>query len=323
MKGGVFRSLKAAERMIRKIIMILFLALLFPTIVTLAWTGSVGGWERQGSGDSGRKVILDRGNRFSSMDAEEYLLGIVAAQIPPDFGKEALKAQAIIARTYIYGIMGDAREIPESSLDMDHPEEKQLEDAWGKGNMAEYYKNIKEAVEETEGKVILYEGELITPLFHRASTGKTRDDSSRLPYIKSVESPKDTEAEGFLQMAVFTPEEFAARIREIPDGGEINTEDIFSQIQVISMDDAGYVEEIQIGTGSYTGEEVEYTLGLSSPAFVLENYEGKIRAVVKGIGHGYGLSQYGAKAKAEEGWTAEEILEYFYSGVQVEKAADE
>ena len=301
----------------RKIVMSLFLALLFPTIVTLAWTGSVGGREKRGVKDSGKKIILDRGSRFSTMDAEEYLLVIVAKQMPADFGKEALKAQAIIARTYVYGLMENEDEIHESSLDLDYPEEKQLKAMWGKEKMAEYYKNIKEAVEETGGKVITYEGELITPLFHRASTGKTRDKQGELPYIKSVESPEDVEADGFLQMVVFTPEEFAAKIREIPDCGELKAENIASQIQMVSTDEAGYVEEIQIGTGNYTGEEIEYALGLSSSAFVLEDYGGNIRAVVKGIGHGYGMSQYGAKTKAAEGWSAEEILEYFYSGAEV------
>ena len=91
----------------------------------------------------------------------------------------------------------------------------------------------------------------------------------------------------------------------------------FAQIQAVSVDGQGYVEEIQIGTASYSGEEVEYALGLASPAFTLEDYGGNIRAVVKGIGHGCGLSQYGARKRADEGWTAEEIIEYFYPGAEV------
>lgn len=301
----------------RRIMLTLFLAVLFPSIVTLAWTGSVGGREKHAALQSGKRIILDRGAGVSYMDAEEYLWGVVAKQIPADYGKEALKAQAIIARTYIYGIMGDQNEIPESSLDIDYPEEKQLKKMWGKEKMAEYYKNIKNAVEDTNGMVITYEGELITPLFHRASTGRTRAAGEETPYIKAAESAEDVGADGFLQVKTFSSDEFAARIREIPDAGELAAENIFSQIQMISRDESDYVEEIQIGTKSYTGEEVEYALGLSSPSFVLEEYEGNIRAVAKGIGHGYGMSQYGAKIKAEEGWTAEDILKYFYSGVEV------
>ena len=67
----------------------------------------------------------------------------------------------------------------------------------------------------------------------------------------------------------------------------------------------------------YTGEEVQYTLGLMSPGFTLESYEGNIRAVCQGIGHGYGLSQYGAKTKAAEGWKAEDILAYFYKNIVI------
>ena len=319
MKGGdlAVYGVSGKKRMIKKIVMSLFLALLFPTVATLAWTGSVGGKERQESSGETKRIVLDGGTQLSSVSVEEYLWGIVAEQIPADYGKEALKAQAMVARTYIYGIMDGADEIPESSLDLDYPSEKSLEEQWGKVNAAEYFQNIKTAVEETEGQVIVYDGKLITPLFHRASTGRTRDKSGELPYIKSVESPQDVEADGFLQMVVFSPAEFAARIREIPDGGEIGEENLFAQIQTVSVDGQGYVEEIQIGTASYSGEEVEYALGLASPAFTLEDYGGNVRAVVKGIGHGCGLSQYGARKRAEEGWTAEEIIEYFYPGAEV------
>ncbi|MEY8336571.1 SpoIID/LytB domain-containing protein [Lachnospiraceae bacterium 62-35] len=303
----------------KKIMMSLFLALLFPSVVTLAWSGGVGGWERHAAMESGKRILLDRGTTVTAMDVEEYLCGIVAKQIPPDYGKEALKAQAMIARTYLYGIMGDENEMPESALDLDYPEEKQLRQMWGREKMAEYYKNIKEAVEETKGQVITYEGSLITPLFHRASTGRTRESKDGLAYIKAVESNKDVEADGFLQMQVFTTEDFAARIREIPEAGELKETDLFSQIQLISKDESGYVEEIQIGSRSYTGEEIQYALGLPSASFALEDYEGNVRAVVKGIGHGYGMSQYGAKVKASEGWTAEEILAYYYSGAEAGK----
>ena len=86
-------------------------------------------------------------------------------------------------------------------------------------------------------------------------------------------------------------------------------------IQIILRDDSGYVEQLQIGTRTYTGEEVQYALGLPSAAYGFEEYEGGVRAVCQGIGHGYGMSQYGAKCKAEEGWTAEKILPYFYKNI--------
>ena len=86
-------------------------------------------------------------------------------------------------------------------------------------------------------------------------------------------------------------------------------------IQIVSRDTAGYVDQIQIGNAGFSGEEVQYALGLASSCFVLEPYEDGIRAVVKGIGHGYGLSQATANEKAKEGWKAEDILGYFYKNI--------
>ena len=120
----------------------------------------------------------------------------------------------------------------------------------------------------------------------------------------------------YLSMA-FSKEEFAEKIREIPGAGEVSAETLPGDVQVLKTDGAGYVEEIQIGTKSYRGEEVQYTLGLASPCFSVEEYDGGLRVVTKGIGHGYGLSQYGAHRKAQEGWTAEEILTYFYKNIEM------
>lgn len=117
--------------MIKKTVMACILALLFPYIITLAWTGKIEERKEIPIISSGKKIILDRKNGESYMDVEEYLPGVVAKQMPADYGKEALRAQAIIARTYIYGKMNGQNEVKESELHMEYLEERQMEKLWG------------------------------------------------------------------------------------------------------------------------------------------------------------------------------------------------
>lgn len=292
------------------------LALLIPYIITLVFTGTIRGEAKQPELVSGKRIVLDR-EQSGYMDVEEYLIGVVGRQIPADYGQEALKAQAIIARTYIYKQMGAASEIMESALDMDYLEEKQLEELWGSERFIEYYTNIQAAVEATGEMVITSGEETIDALFHRASAGFTRTGDENHAYLQSVESSRDVEAEHYLSVTSWSAEEFASKINETQPGTEVLPAQVPESIQLIEKDEAGYVNKIQIGNHTFSGEAVQAALGLSSSCFTLEGYEGKIRAIVKGIGHGYGMSQYGAKVKAQEGMTAEEILGYYFKNINI------
>lgn len=291
-------------------------ALLFPYAVTLAWTGSVEGEKNDPEAGEERRILLDRGDTPAYMGLEDYLPGVLAVQIPADREMEALKAQAVIARTYICSRMGEEREIPESALDLDYLDSGQLAELWG-DQAAEYYGRLEQAAEETAGTVITWEGELIEPLFHRVSAGSTRSGGEGYPYLEVAECPEDRLADGYLQAVPFSREEFAERIREIPESGEVSAGDLPQGIQILRADGAGYVEEIQIGTGSYTGEEVQYALNLASPSFAVEEYDGGLRVITRGVGHGYGLSQQEAERMAENGSSAEEILQYFYKNISL------
>lgn len=291
------------------------MALLLPYIITLAWTGRIEEKKDIPLITSGKKIILDRKNGESYMDAEEYLTGVVAKQIPADYGREALRAQAIIARTYIYGKMNGQNEVKESELNMEYLEEKQMEQMWGSDSFVAYYEAVEEAVRSTAGMVMTCDGKLIEPLFHRACTGFTRTGDENHPYLVSVESRRDVEAEGYTSVVAWSREEFVTKLKNLPESEGISGDQALQSIQVIVRDESGYVEEIMVGTKTYTGEEVRFVLGLPSAAFSLEEYDGGIRAVCQGIGHGYGLSQYGAKVKAEAGETAENILAYFYKNI--------
>lgn len=302
----------------RKVITVCIVALLLPYIITLAFTGRVEAKKNVPILTSGKKVILDRNGGESYLDVEEFLPGAVAKQMPADYGREALRAQAVIARTYIYKKMDGRAAIKESELQMEYLEEKQMRAMWGSEAFVDFFKAVEEAVSSTAGFVATYDGKPIDPLFHRASTGVTRNGDESHPYLQSVSSKEDVKAEGYLSIMTWSKEDFAARINGIGGGVPVEADKLPQSIQIISKAEGGYVTQIQIGTKVYTGEEVEYALGLSSTAYALEEYDGAIRAVCQGIGHGYGLSQYGARCMAAEGKTAEEILAYFYKNIVLE-----
>lgn len=312
----------------------------FPYIVTLGWAGSISGrsrgleqWgdERAGGNEgegtesslsSGKQVVLDR-ETVSYLDVEEYLVGVVARQIPAQYEKEALKAQAVIARTYIYQQMAGENQIAESALDMDYLGQMQLEKLWGTKNYLTFYRRVEEAVAETKGVALLWEGEYADALFCRCSAGSTRAGDEKHPYLAAVQCQEDLGAEGFLQLKEWTPEEFSRLISGIPDGGPVSADQVPGMIQIGERDSAGYVKLVQIGNVQFTGDEVRYALGIQSPCFYFEDYGGNIRAEVKGIGHGYGLSQYAANEKAKEGWSYDGLLTHFYPGVSVENVLGE
>lgn len=307
----------------RKFWLFCVVAVLFPYVFTLVASGGINGirdgtragiaWERDGAG-SGKRVYLE-GRGF--VEGEEYLVGVVARQMPADYEMEALKAQAIVARTFLYRQMGDDGEIRESELNLEGMGEEQMEKMWGSPRFLEYYEKVRGAVEETRGQVMVYQGEYVEPLFHRASGGMTRDGDEAHPYLKSVDSGEDVEMDGYLTVTMWTAGEFARLIRQMPQGENVREEQIPDSIQVIERDKAGYVTQIQIGSHSFEGEQVRQALGLPSAAYTLEEYEGGVRAVCRGQGHGYGMSQYGAHRKAAGGMGAEEILSYYYENIEI------
>lgn len=310
----------------KRIIWAAVIGLMVPYVGTLAWTGTIRGeelsYEQKKGVSGGRRILLDRSGGSYYMDMEEYLPGVIARQMPVEFEPEALKAQAIIARTYICRQMeaaGEEEEIEESSLDMDYLESDQLKRLWGSSRFPQYYQKLESAVKATSGMVMTYEGKCIEPMYCRAAAGMTRNGDFAHPYFQSLECPNDVEAEGYMQILALSKEDFAARINSIPQTSsssrQIDPSQIPDSIQIAARDEAGYIEELQIGGYSYTGEEVQYALGLQSAAFTLEPYEKQIRAASKGIGHGYGLSQWTANQKAKEGWKAEDILGYFYKNI--------
>ena len=311
----------------KRFLTVLMIMVMIPYVTTMAWTGRIGGGDftgfeelagaggegsqggslgTDGNGAAGRRyVAVEREGKVSRVPAEDFLVHVLAAQIPADFGPETLKAQAVIARTYIY-------------RDMDAVSGAQMEELWG-GTYQEDYSRIREAVSATSGLYLAYEGEPAEVFFCRAASGATRPGGQEHPCLRQAESPGDLLADGYLSIAVFTPEDLARRVSAIPGAVSPDADRLLEEIQVAERDGAGYVVQIQIGPKTYSGEEVQYALGLSSPCFYFDELQGKIRVTCKGIGHGYGFSQAGASALEKEGLGFEALLDHYFQNVEILK----
>ena len=265
---------------------------------------------------SGKTVTLQSsGNK---VDTEEYLIGLVAASIPVDYGEEVIKAQAVMERTYLYKAMEGKNDIDEKELSRKPWTIKEMEEKWGRDQFQSNYDKIGKAVANTKGMVLKYEGSLIDALYHRVSVGKTRTDTNGLcPYLVSKDSQWDLEADGYLQTRVFTEEEFAEAINSIDSEMQVKPEGILSTVQIITSDENGYITLMQIGGFQFLAVNVAEALNVYSTCMEIEEYEGKIRVSAKGIGQGYGVSQYGANCMAEDGKGFEEILMYYYENIVI------
>lgn len=316
----------------KQFLMVFLIGMMIPYMTTLVWTGksekmenrsqSAAAAEPAGSkfDNNGKKVIVIRNGRETEISVEEFLPYVLAAQIPSDFEMETLKAQAVLARTYIYreieaAGLGDF--IFEEALDMDARSVEQMKGFWGDSEWIKWYERLGQAAAETAGIVLTFEGSYVEPLFCYASSGTTRTRGEGYPYLKQTASPGDLLAANYRNILEFTAAEMAVRINEIPDGVDVTGNQLPMEIQIVERDSAGYVAQIQVGQKTYTGEEIQYALGLPSACYSFEQEKGKIRIVCKGIGHGYGFSQFGANEMAKEGKTYPELLDYYFQNVEI------
>lgn len=304
----------------KRFMMVLLVMVLVPYVTTLAWTGRLDSdgflWEPGGK-DGDRTVIVEQNGKKIPVNLETFLVGVVADQIPAEYGEETIKAQAVLARTYIYRELDGAESIPEEALDLDCLNRAQMEKLWGTGQFASSYQKIQNAISETARQTLVQDGIYIEPFFCRAAAGKTRDGKEKYPYLRPVESDGDLEASGFLNLTSWTPDQLAARISSIPDAVPVSGKQLPEELQIVERDDSGYVVQLQAGGKVYSGEEIQYALNLPSSCYFFEEFDGKIRVSCKGIGHGYGFSQAGANSIEKGGMDYRGLLNYYFQNVEI------
>lgn len=281
-------------------------------------------------------VFINDENKIVKMNLEDYLIGVVAAEMPADFNMEALKAQAVAARTYALskqiaagGKGCDLHPGADICTDYKHCQawesDATMKEKWG-NKYNEYLDKVKKSVFDTKSLVIVYQDALIEPAYHAISGGMTEDAKNiwkeNLPYLKSVSSPGEESAKKFKTTVTISSDEFARMIKSIAPKAIIDTKNILSYIKNINRTQAGHVLSLNIGGIDFKGNDIKDLLKLNSTNFSFSVQGSNIIINVIGYGHGVGMSQYGANAMANGGKKFEDILKHYYTGVEIMKFDD-
>lgn len=261
--------------------------------------------------DNNTYITIYRSNgSILNLELEEYIIGVVGAEMPASFSLEALKAQAVIARTYALKAMERNSILTDNSSTQNYKTNAELQNMWG-SSYNTYYNKIKNAVESTQGMYLTYNGEIIDAVYHSTSNGMTEDAKNvwgnAVPYLVSVESQYDSLNPSFQKSVVLSYETLTEKL-----GIPITSDTIFS---VSSKTSGNRVETIKIDEFTYTGVQLRNLLGLRSADFEIEKMDNGFSFFTKGYGHGVGLSQYGANGMAKNGSTYAQILKHYYKGV--------
>ena len=258
------------------------------------------------------------------MDMDEYLTGVVLAEMPAFFEPEALKAQAVAARTYARKAAVTGGKHGDGSVCTDYtccqaylsPEEY-LE----KGGIRDDIQKVRSAVLDTSGYVLTYNGELIEAVYFSCSGGKTEDAAAvwgtDYPYLRSTDSPGEEGAAFYSDTKVFTPEEFENAL------GIVLSAEPAQWFGEVTRTAGDGVDTMEIGGLKFSGVELRTALGLRSTAFTITVQENMIQVETLGYGHRVGMSQYGADAMAAAGSDYQQILSHYYPGTVLEKCLQE
>ena len=265
-------------------------------------------------------------------ELEEYVVVVVAAEMPASFHEEALKAQAVAARTFalsrMKGLYGSSEEHYGAHVctDPGHCQAWISKERYLQLYHDEYaYEKIKRACKDTENIVMTYDGILINPLYHANSGGVTEDIeavwavSGKVPYLKSVYSVDESQYSQYETKVSFKWDEIKEKLAQKYSEDEVELY-FEKDIEIMSYSASGRVEEIRIGDIVMTGPEFRELLDLRSTN--LEIYfpdDDTVEIVTRGFGHGVGMSQCGADVLGKSGYKFNEILEYYYTGIMVEE----
>lgn len=257
-------------------------------------------------------ITIIYNNTALSIDFEDYIIGVVAAEMPASFNIEALKAQSVIARTYALNLINNGRTLTSDNSTQNYIDINSMKSKWG-NDFDKYYNKIKDAVNETKGITIKYNQELIDCVYHSTNNGYTEDSinvwGNDIPYLKSVESPWDKNASSYLRTISISLEDFNLKLKT-----NISSD---NQISILSRNSSNRVDSIMIGDKMFSGKDFRTILGLRSTDFNISITDNLVNITTRGYGHGVGMSQYGANGMALDGYNYKQILSYYYRGVTI------
>jgi stage II sporulation protein D len=322
---------------VASIVLLLTIVLVLPSLIVLPLNKEHASEAKQSqkTSSSGHKQIalsasvpvsVYRANAKSvdHMSLDDYLVGVVACEMPAEFEVEALKAQTLAARTYVINRLlnkpsqlPDGAEVMDTTADQVYKSRLELKQLWGK-DYTWKIKRIEQAVTETEDQIMTYQGQIIqTPSFFSTSDGYTENAENywvaKIPYLKSVPSPWDKTSPKYKKTTQLSVAKVEAQLGiQLPA-----QEGVLGK--VTKWTTGKQVGEFLIAGKTFTGREVREKLGLPSADFSMSRKGNEVIITTKGFGHGVGMSQYGADGLAKEGKTYKQILQYYYTGVGISK----
>ena len=257
-------------------------------------------------------IRFNNGGVISNIDIEEYVIGVVAAEMPASFSLEALKAQAVTARTYAMKKHSKGITLVNSTSHQVYYSEAQMKSLWG-SSYNTYYNKIKNAVYSTKGQVLKYGGDYIEALFYAISNGKSELPkyvwNYSYPYLQAVSSSWDAGISAGKYSINMTYEKISEKL-----GVKVDKN---SEIKILSRTAGDRVDKISISGKTFTGVEVRTKLGLRSADFYIKQNDTNVTISTTGFGHGVGMSQYGANGAAKAGLSYRQILSHYYPGTSL------
>ena len=265
------------------------------------------------------RVKREKTNEIDNIPFEEYVKGVLAGEMPANFHIEALKAQAVAARSYVLKKMANNKDkdydVVDTIENQVYLDDETLKKNW-KNNYEKNMNKLKQAIIETKGEYLTYDGEVINAFFFSTSNGKTENCEEvfvqKLPYLKSVDSSWDINISPvYNNEKKLTKEEFYKKLNLKYDEN--------LKIEVLNYTTAGSIKAVKINGKTFKSTDIRSKLSLKSTSFTIKNVNDEIIITTKGNGHGVGMSQYGAYGMAKEGYNYTQILKHYYTGVEIKK----
>ncbi len=276
-------------------------------------------------------VYFANENKVKEIELEEYLAGVLAGEMPPTNHSEALKAQAVAARSYILskvadysdGNIADSHNGAMVCTDYKHCKAwksiDEIKPTWDERFADDYETKIRYAINDTSGEYMIYDNKVVKAYFYAISSGRTENVAevwgTSLPYLKSVVSREDVGSFGYESMSTYPKDLFLQKLRTVY--GDIQIDDTANMVGRVNRTEGGSVSVIEIGGKEFKGDKIRELFDLRSANFELSADGDKITFRVLGYGHGVGMSQNGANVMANEGKSYIEILKHYYTGVSI------
>lgn len=283
------------------------------------------------------KVYVTKDRKIEDMYLEDYVRGVVCAEMPVSFSLEALKAQAIAARTFAVASMvqyggGGYKKHPgaDISSDVDTQAWISKEDRfkyWSPKDAISNWNKITEAVEATKGMVLAYNGDVARHVKYFSTSGGKTEDSINVfgykeSYLKSVVSPNEDEAPNYQSRVTMSKTEFINRVKQMNSAVKISDKTLSANIKIIDYTEGSRVKNIKIGDKVFKGTDIRWAMGLKSANFSVQVDKKNVIFNVKGYGHGVGMSQWGANEMGKRGSKYDAILKHYFSGIEIKQITD-